>query len=833
MVGVRPLALLRYTRRLAFNPDSKLAQARQKKKAEKTVRGKQPTPRRPMSAHVRRGLREGALLVLTAAAAYLFIALASYNPADPGWSQTGTGMQVSNLGGRVGAWFADVFFYLFGYLAYLAPVMVGYSGWLVFRGRKDTGELDLHTLGVRWFGFVITLAAGCGLATLHFLPGMLPLNAGGILGEVIGEGLVPMLDLVGVTLFLLALFLTGVTLFTGLSWLALMDAVGRGVLWLVARGREKLAVIMERRALRRAEKAREAEVKKEEKRKQAEARKEEKRQQAEKQAAEKASRKTRKNDKPRIEPVLEPMVSEPQPAVPKARKPKMQLSLFGDDSIDPNAAPPLKLLDEPKAQEGGFTEEYLEQLSRLVEEKLQDFGVQVEVVEVHPGPVITRFELQPAAGVKVSRISGLSKDLARALSVISVRIVEVIPGKSTVGLEIPNQKRELVSLSEIIRAPVFDGAGSALTLALGKDIGGSPVVADLAKMPHLLVAGTTGSGKSVAINAMLLSLLFKARPEEVRLILIDPKMLELSIYGDIPHLLAPVVTDMKEASNALRWGVAEMERRYKLMSHLGVRNIAGYNRKLKEASAKGEPIRDPFYNPQAALDPDEPAPELQPLPFIVIVVDEFADMMMVVGKKVEELIARLAQKARAAGIHLILATQRPSVDVITGLIKANIPTRIAFQVSSRVDSRTILDQMGAEQLLGHGDMLYLPPGSGHPVRLHGAFVADHEVHEVVNFLKAQGEPEYVDAVLEEPESGSAVVPGLEPVDSGEESDPLYDQAVAIVLESRKASISYVQRRLKIGYNRAARMIEDMENAGVVSPLQSNGNREVLAPAPQE
>ncbi|EHQ53036.1 DNA translocase FtsK [Ectothiorhodospira sp. PHS-1] len=816
-----------------------MARAKSKKTADKPARKPASAPR-PISAHLRRALREGTLLVLTAAAAYLFIALASYSPTDPGWSQTGTGMKVTNLGGRAGAWFADVFFHLFGYLAYLAPVVVAYSGWLVFRGRKDTGELDLHALGVRWLGFVITLAAGCGLATLHFLPGALPMNAGGILGEVIGEGLVPIFHLLGVTLFLLALFLTGVTLLTGLSWLSLMDRLGRYTLQGVDWTLEWIATARERHAGRKARKEREA-----------------------RESAARAATPEQEAPRPRSQPKVEPRIAtlqevrepdeveKPAPKIkarvepvleaalptpvtpPKPPAPKRQPSLFNVGEIPPDAFPSLDLLDAPKPQEGGYTEEDLHFMSRQVEEKLRDFGVQVDVVEVHPGPVITRFELQPAPGLKVSRISGLSKDLARALSVISVRIVEVIPGKSTVGLEIPNQKRELVSLSEIFRAPVFEKAGSALTLALGKDISGHAVVADLAKMPHLLVAGTTGSGKSVGINAMLLSLLFKARPDEVRLILIDPKMLELSVYEGIPHLLAPVVTDMKDASNALRWGVAEMERRYKLMSQMGVRNLAGFNRKIKDAIAAGEPIPDPFYNPQTAFDPAAPPPELKPLPFIVIVVDEFADMMMVVGKKVEELIARLAQKARAAGIHLILATQRPSVDVITGLIKANIPTRIAFQVSSRVDSRTILDQMGAEQLLGHGDMLYLPPGSGHPVRLHGAFVADHEVHHVVDFLKAQGEPDYLDDVLEEPESGAAVVPGLEPVDSGEESDPLYDQAVAIVLESRKASISYVQRRLKIGYNRAARMIEDMEAAGVVSALQSNGNREVLAPAPQD
>jgi S-DNA-T family DNA segregation ATPase FtsK/SpoIIIE len=502
-----------------------------------------------------------------------------------------------------------------------------------------------------------------------------------------------------------------------------------------------------------------------------------------------------------------------------------QQKLF--DSTDSQGLPPLTMLDPAKQSGKALPKEALEAMSRLVELKFLDFGIEVTVVAVHPGPVITRFELQPGTGVKVSQISNLAKDLARALSAVSVRVVEVIPGKSVVGLEIPNEHREVVRLSELIHSRQYDASVSPLTLALGKDIAGLPVVADLARMPHLLVAGTTGSGKSVAVNAMILSILFKATPEDVRLIMIDPKMLELSIYEGIPHLLAPVVTDMKDAGNALRWCVAEMDRRYQLMAALGVRNIAGYNKKVKEALDAGEPIPDPL---AAQLGPeDDSRPTLDPLPYIVVIVDELADMMMVVGKKVEELIARLAQKARASGIHLILATQRPSVDVLTGLIKANIPTRIAFQVSSRIDSRTILDQMGAEQLLGHGDMLYLAPGHGVPTRVHGAFVADHEVHNVVDTLKQSGEPHYIDEILEGPSSeGGGDIMGME---SGEEADPLYDQAVAIVTETRRASVSGIQRRLKIGYNRAARMVEDMERAGVVGPMQSNGSREVLAPEP--
>jgi S-DNA-T family DNA segregation ATPase FtsK/SpoIIIE len=752
--------------------------------------------------HLNRGVREGALIVFLAVAAYLVLSLATYSPNDPGWSHSGHFHQTVNRGGLAGAWIADLGLYLFGYLAYLFPVVIAYWGWLLFRGAGGTPH-PLHWLG-RTTGFLLTLGAGTALATLHFRgPGVLPLDAGGILGNVIGESLVDIFSSLGATLFLLALFLTGITLFTTLSWVRLMDATGRCTLWLLGRVRQGLVALREQRRARAGRREREAHV---------------------------AAERVRKHRRPRIEPTFSKI--EPSLRAEKER----QVPLF-DPPTTGTAIPPLSLLDSPRPVQRSLSAEALEALSRQVEHKLSDFGIEVEVVAVHPGPVITRFELQPAPGVKVSRISNLAKDLARSLSTVSVRIVEVIPGKSVIGLEIPNEERELVCLGELLKSAEYADNPSPLSLALGKDIGGHPVVVDLGRMPHLLVAGTTGSGKSVAINAMVLSLLYKARPEDVRLIMIDPKMLELSVYEGIPHLLAPVVTDMKEAAHALAWCVAEMERRYQVMSVLGVRHIGSYNRKVRDAAERGRPIEDPLHTPAGE---GEAPRSLEPLPLIVVIIDELADLMMVVGKKVEELIARLAQKARASGIHLIMATQRPSVDVITGLIKANIPARIAFQVSARVDSRTILDQMGAEQLLGHGDMLFLFPGMATPTRIHGAFVADHEVHKVVQCLKRTGDPVYDRQVLE----GSQ--PGLAPVGTGSgtdwdagrvatdaEADPLYDQAVHIVVESRRASISGVQRRLKIGYNRAARMIEHMEEAGIVGPLQSNGSREVLVPPPPE
>ena len=757
------------------------------------------TDREGSGMQMGRRLREGALLLLLALAAYFMLSLGSYSPEDPGWSYTGSRDQVLNAGGPMGGWFADVFLNLFGLLAYLFPVMVGWSGWLIYMERNPDDSVNLHLVALRWIGFFVTLAAGSALAAMHISGGMVPLpgDSGGILGAFLQQHLVSAFSYAGSTLLLLALLLSGFTLFTGVSWLAVMDGVGGLTLRLfrflpAAHGR-----LLEWSQARSVKKQRSEALRIEKKR-------------------------TEKRKPPRIEPIIKaPKKSE------RVEKEK-QVPLF--ESAPNSELPPLGLLDEAQPSGQGFSNESLEAMSRQVELKLRDFNVEAEVVSVHPGPIITLFELQLAPGTKASKITNLSKDLARALSCISVRVVEVIPGKSVIGLEIPHDHRETVFLSEVLQSEAYDQARSPLTLALGKDISGNPSVADLAKMPHLLIAGTTGSGKSVAVNAMVLSLLYKSTPQDVRLIMVDPKMLELSVYEGIPHLLTPVVTDMKEAANALRWGVGEMERRYRLMAALGVRNISGYNRKVSDAEKQGEPILDPLFQPDPLAE-SQTVPPLATLPYIVIIIDELADMMMVVGKKVEELIARLAQKARAAGIHLLLATQRPSVDVITGLIKANIPTRIAFQVSSRIDSRTILDQMGAEHLLGHGDMLYLPPGSSIPQRIHGAFVDDNEVHRVVKHLKKSGKPEYIEAILQEP---IEAIPGLSN-ESGdvEDIDPLYDEAVMIVTETRRASISGVQRRLKIGYNRAARLIEEMERTGIVSAAQSNGNREVLAPPPLE
>jgi S-DNA-T family DNA segregation ATPase FtsK/SpoIIIE len=762
-------------------------------------KAKQPESR--LSLQVHRALREGALYVFGALALILWFALFTYDPADPGFSQATTDAEVRNGVGRFGALIADLLFNFFGRPAYLFTVMVFYLGWMLYREQKTQVELTKLDFSLRFAGFVATLVTSCGLATLHFTSTGFNETAGGIIGQIVGHRLADVMKLLGASTLLFCLWVASISLFLGISWIDVMDRIGQWSLLAYEKAKIKIGELRDRAEGRRQAAVRQDIVK-----------------------VKKTL--TAKRSKPRIEPILPSL--EPSARAEKER----QVPLF--EAPDAGELPPLSLLDDPPEQKQGYSEESLEAMSRLVELKLKDFNIDVEVRSVSPGPVITRFELDPAPGVKVSQISNLAKDLARSLSVVSVRIVEVIPGKSFVGLEIPNENRQLVTLGEILKSQAYDDMASPLTLALGKDIGGKSVVADLARMPHLLIAGTTGSGKSVGINAMVLSILYKSQPEQVRLIMIDPKMLELSVYEGIPHLLAPVVTDMKEASNSLRWCVAEMDRRYRLMSALGVRNIGGYNRKVKDAIDAGEPIKDPIFRPPEIFDEDKPIehPTLTPLPFIVVIIDELADMMMIVGKKVEELIARLAQKARASGIHMVLATQRPSVDVITGLIKANVPTRIAFQVSARVDSRTILDQQGAENLLGHGDMLYLPPGTSLPVRVHGAFVADNEVHAVVRQLKKSGAPRYVDEIVEGPTGPTPGLIGIDkmPADSADaEQDPLYDQAVQVVMDTRKASISGVQRRLKIGYNRAARMVESMEAAGLVGPLQPNGTREILAP----
>jgi S-DNA-T family DNA segregation ATPase FtsK/SpoIIIE len=798
-----------------------------------------------------KGLRESAFLVYLAISLFLLLALATFNLEDPGWSHSGSGRAIANAGGWVGAWLADFFLSICGITAFLFPFLLAGYGYSIFQG-KDAEPIGPLDTALRWIGFGVAMAAGAALMDIHIIrPRLaLPETSGGILGHYLSELLTGSFGTAGTSILLAALFLAGVSLYTGLSWMALLDGIGAVGLALVNGAlaayrfvSRKLATLQDSAA---AEEPVAASIAPKEKPKPARF-----------ESADKGDPLFKKKAPPE-EPVAAPAPPPPAktPAIgfgnpaassggngpspsasgPKIRKPA-PVKAADLPPLNPGALPPLDLLTDTAPKIRGYSEAALEEMSRQLESILSDFGVQVEVTDVHPGPVITRFEVQPAPGVKVSRISGLAKDLARTLSVTSVRVVEIIPGKTVIGLEIPNEEREMVLLHSVLASEAYQHSHSPLTMVLGKDIGGQPVVANLARMPHLLVAGTTGSGKSVAVNVMILSLLFKARPDEVRLIMIDPKMLELSIYEGIPHLLTPVVTDMKEAANALRWCVAEMERRYKLMSLMGVRNIANFNQKVTEAIEAGEPIADPLWSAQDYLEGEEP-PLLAPLPFVVIVIDELADMMMIVGKKVEELIARLAQKARAAGLHLILATQRPSVDVITGLIKANIPTRIGFQVSSKIDSRTILDQGGAESLLGNGDMLYLPPGTGLPMRAHGAFVSDQEVHNVVEFLKRTGPANYIDEIVKFTEDGGDGAGfkggnGGGGGDGGEESDPLYDEAVRFVTESRKASISSVQRKLKVGYNRAARMIEDMEKAGVVGPAETNGSREVLAPPPPD
>ncbi|NOY16930.1 MAG: DUF87 domain-containing protein [Gammaproteobacteria bacterium] len=739
---------------------------------------------------VRAGLRESILFLLTVVAIFLLIALVSFSPQDPGWSHsTDTGM-VLNMGGRTGASFANLFLNLFGLMAYLFPIMLLWLVVRIYRQKSVSHARDIQTRVIVSIGFLFTLIGGSGLSQMYFNS---PLNAsnylaGGYLGGSLATALIPSLGTVGGTLLLLALFLSGVTLLTGLSWFWLMDITGKYTLLVYDRTRAFLTFLQEKKRSHRMLEQRQLSLKK--------------------------ARRSQEKKKPVR---IEPKIAKPEQSERKEREKQTDLfSRLGNELL-----PSLSLLDPAPVHEGSYSREVLETLSRMLERKLLDFNIEVQVVEVQPGPVITRFEIDPAPGIKASQIANLANDLARSLSVVSVRIVENIPGKPYMGVEIPNETRENVGFIEGLSSKAYEDSATPLAILLGKDISGAPVVADLSKMPHLLIAGTTGSGKSVCINALILSIIFKSTPKDVRMILIDPKMLELSAYEGLPHLLAPVVTDMKKAANALRWGIFEMERRYRLMAAMGVRNLAGYNRKVEEGIKQKSPLMNPL------VEPGNEPEELATMPHIVIIIDELADLMMVVGKKLEELIARLAQKARAAGIHLVLATQRPSVDVITGLIKANIPSRISFRVPSKIDSRTILDQSGAESLLGMGDMLFLPPGASNTVRVHGAFVSDDEVHRVVKQLTVAALPEYDETVLEEPETDRNL---LTEGDNGEQ-DPLYDEAVRCVTESRRASISSVQRKLRVGYNRAARMIETMEIAGVITAADNSGKREVLAPGP--
>ena len=729
-------------------------------------------------------------------AVYLVLVLASHSSLDPSWSHSSPDPKVRNFGGTFGAWLSDMLLFLFGHSAWwLVVLCLGAIVWGYRRLGDPESNPDSNNL-VTSAGFILLLLGSTSLESIVLSGSMASslLPPGGVFGHYISRIGLHLLGLSGACLFLSAMAAIGFSLFAGISWLNIMERIGGSLEDGVMALYQRWQAWLDRRIGRQQASRREEKV---------------------------SHEKKKIEDYPpvRIEP---PIVDSPLSV--KASKP-VQQSLFADPAD--NALPGLALLEAARQHTESVSADTVEYTSRLIERKLADFGVEVKVIAAYPGPVITRYEVEPAVGVKGVQIVNLMKDLARALSLVSIRVVETIPGKTCMGLELPNPKRQIVRLAEIIDSEAYQQPHSRLTIALGKDIAGQPVAADLAKMPHVLVAGTTGSGKSVAINAMILSLLYKATAAEVRLIMVDPKMLELSIYEGIPHLLAPVVTDMKQAANALDWCVAEMERRYRLMSKLGVRNLAGYNQKIRDADKAGESIANPF-----SQSTENPEP-LQTLPTIVVVIDELADLMMVAGKKIEELIARLAQKARAAGIHLILATQRPSVDVITGLIKANIPTRIAFQVSSKIDSRTILDQMGAEALLGQGDMLYLPPGTGYPLRVHGAFVADEEVHHVVEYLKSIGEPDYIDGILSGTADSDSESNGVAGLDTGEEADPLYDEAVTIVIKSRRASISSVQRQLRIGYNRAARLIEQMEAAGLVSAMETNGNRTVLVPAREE
>ncbi|VAW49042.1 DNA translocase FtsK [hydrothermal vent metagenome] len=800
----------------------------------------------PVIMHFSWLIKDGVVLSCIGLAFFLFMVLFSYNPQDPGFESVGSVHDIQNYGGKTGAWLSSMVLYLFGVFGFLIPFGILFAGWVTLKIRSGN-ELDYLRFVLSLLGLLFLITAGAALSNLYVEPKttfiQLPFSAGGVWGYEFSQWLVASVDLLGATLVLLVLFAVAFSMLTSWSWLTIVEFTGRYA-WKIgmflsnqiqamsAEATEKKSItenIQSMSVLASGQKKEvsdiqqlleESEIKKENKISPSNALK--------KIISEKLTQKTVKKQKVSHK---EKQKTDQEVILSDANIGQKQQVGSTFPIIQSGDLPGLDLLEEPPEYEEGFSVEDLTSLSTLLEQRLLEFGVTVKVESVQPGPVVTRFEILPAAGVKVSQINNLSKDLARVLSVQAVRVVDVIPGKAVVGIEIPNEQREIVSFREVLASDVFQSATSPLTIGLGKDIAGNPVIADIAKMPHLLVAGTTGSGKSVGVNSMILSLLYKSTPEQVRLIMVDPKMLELSVYDDIPHLLTPVVTDMSEAANALRWCVFEMDRRYQLMAKLGVRNIAGFNEKVQKAIDEGNPLIDPLYQQVANYGHElgEKPPTLEKLPFIVVVVDEFADMIMVVGKEVEQLIARIAQKARAAGIHLILATQRPSVNVITGLIKANIPTRISFMVSTKIDSRTILDQGGAEQLLGMGDMLFLPPGSGVPKRVHGAFVADEDVHSVADFVRSQGAPQYLDAITQGISSKEGGGPGT----ADAEQDDLYDVAVAFVIEGRRVSISSVQRQFRIGYNRAARIVEAMESSGVISSAGANGNREVLAPKPQE
>ncbi len=812
-------------------------------------------------------LLEGGLILCCMVATFILLALSSFHSSDPGWSQSNFEGQINNVTGAVGAWVADVLFYFFGYTAYIIPIIVALTGWLLFKRIHKLLEIDYFSVGLRLIGFLLIMFSLAALASMN-AQDIYEFSAGGVSGDVIAGAMLPYFNQLGTTLLLLCFVGAGFTLLTGISWLTVVDAVGYATLWLFKWLKtlpEKFSSapetddtkgfmsVVDRFKEKRIQRQHEDDLLDDDASEIDAPTKQAKRTFAMPSINAAAIDEDHLDDDSVVLSVTADenlavaddtqidfnakhstgAITSAKRAQEKAKIVDGIVVLPGGEAEQPTKPmtplPDISLLDVPNRKANPISEEELEQVARLVEVKLADFNIVANVVGVFPGPVVTRFELELAPGVKASKITNLSKDLARSLLAESVRVVEVIPGKAYVGIELPNKFRETVYMRDVLGSEAFEKSPSHLSMVLGQDIAGEPVVVDLGKMPHLLVAGTTGSGKSVGVNVMITSLLYKSGPDDVRFIMIDPKMLELSVYEGIPHLLCEVVTDMKEAANALRWCVGEMERRYKLMSALGVRNLKGYNVKIKDAKERGEVITDPLWRSQDSME--EEAPELDKLPSIVVVVDEFADMMMIVGKKVEELIARIAQKARAAGIHLILATQRPSVDVITGLIKANIPTRMAFQVSSRIDSRTILDQQGAETLLGMGDMLYLPPGTSVPNRVHGAFIDDHEVHAVVADWHSRGKPQYIDEILQGSTEGEQVLLPGETPELDEDTDALYDEAVAFVTETRRGSISSVQRKFKIGYNRAARIIEQMEAQGVVSAQGHNGNREVLAPPP--